>query len=187
MARNVVAQTEPKTPEAYAEWRYANAITYYWKVAGRNKTAYKYSRYLAIVLGSATTFVAAVAASTYGKGHAEAFAIATAILAALLAILGGFGQSFQWGAAWREMVLVAERLEQERDRMMVSEVENRDPETELELLNTLIINESRGFFDRVMGSSSPGVAPPDRGKGGIGGNGGSRGAADPKPISRPET
>jgi hypothetical protein len=48
---------------------------------------------------------------------ATTVAITTLLVAAALTIIGCLPQSFQWGAAWREMVLTAERLDQERDRI----------------------------------------------------------------------
>ena len=55
------------------------------------------------------------------------------------------------------MVSVAERLENEWDCIAVTPDAELKPVEDLKLLNSLIIQESNGFFDRVMGSSSPHV------------------------------
>ena len=137
----------------YVEKRYDAAIGYYWHVGSRNKRAYKWSRYLIIVLGSAVTLVASLSSAEFLKDHATLFAILTPVLAALLTMLSAFSQSFQWGASWREMVLAAERLQGERDRIAVTPDDAVDPLTDLAVLNQLVLRESAGFFDRVMGSS----------------------------------
>ena len=147
--------TDVEPPEKYLRQRYAAAIAYYWRVAQMNKRAYKWSRYLTIFLGSAVTLVASLSSAEFSKQHATLFGILTPCLAALLTMLSAFAQSFQWGASWREMVLVAERLENERDRIAVTPDAELKPAQDLQLLNSLIIQESSGFFDRVMGSSSP--------------------------------
>lgn len=137
----------------YVEQRYANAIQYYWRAGRRNKLAYTWSRYLAIVLGATVTLVASLSSAQLPSGLGKAIAIVTPLLAAMLTIIGGFSQSFQWGASWREMVLIAERLEAERDRLAVSQDEGLDLQRELRVLHQLVQRETGGFFDRVMGSS----------------------------------
>src|SRR5262245_24939819 len=87
----------------YVEERYDKVIAYYWATAGRNKLAYKWSRYLTIVLGATVTLVASLGSAKLPDGFGTAIAIATPLLAATLTIIGGFSQSFQWGASWREM------------------------------------------------------------------------------------
>jgi hypothetical protein len=37
-----------------------------------------------------------------------------------MAIVSGITQTFQWGAAWSDMVITASRLEKERDRIAVT-------------------------------------------------------------------
>lgn len=140
----------------YVEERYLAAIRYYWFVAVRNKRAYKSARYLTVVLGSLLTLVASLSSAEFFQGHKVAFAIITPVLAALLTMIGSFAQSFQWGATWREMVLIAERLQKELDRVRLSKGDGATYLKDVTLLNDLIIQESSGFFDRVMGSSSTG-------------------------------
>jgi hypothetical protein len=79
----------------------------------------------------------------------------TPVLAAVLTITSTLLQTFQWEAAWREMVLTAEQLEKERDRILVMEPAKLDATSELAQLNNLVIEESQGFFDRVLGRSGP--------------------------------
>lgn len=142
--------TETRT---YIVNRFQRAIDYYWQASRYNKRAYKLTRYLTVILGAVVTLVASISSAKFVEdwGWATALAILTPVLAALLAIVGGFSQSFQWGAAWQEMVLTAERLEKELDRIQVTEAAQIDAQQELELLNELVIAESRGFFGRIVG------------------------------------
>lgn len=139
----------------YVLQRYDDAIGYYWKVGARNKRAYKWSRYLSIVFGATVTLFASLMSADFVADSTDLgrfLAISTPVLSALLAVIGGFGQNFNWGAAWREMVLTAEKLEKERDRVRVSRDEN-DAESDLAVLNDMILAESRSFFDRILGTS----------------------------------
>jgi hypothetical protein len=47
------------------------------------------------------------------------------------------------------MVLAAERLERERDRIVVT---RGDAAKDLDILHGLVIQESEGFFTRILGS-----------------------------------
>jgi hypothetical protein len=67
----------------------------------------------------------------------------------VLTIIGGLSQSFQWGAAWQQMVVTAEKLERERDRIMVT---RGDAEADLAILHQLVLDESQSFFTRILGS-----------------------------------
>ena len=80
------------------------------------------------------------------------FAVATPIIAALLTIISGFSQSFHWGAAWRDMVVNASRLEKERDRFLATKHEEKNFQSELDLLNSMVIEETQSFFQRVLDS-----------------------------------
>ena len=135
---------------AYVLERYNEAIRYYWKASALNRRLYKWSRYLVVVLGAVVTLLASIGSSSSMTGNwSTAVAIATPLVAAVLTIIGGLSQSFQWGAAWQEMVLAAERLERERDRIMVT---RSDPAKDLEMLHSLVLQESEGFFTRILGS-----------------------------------
>ena len=137
----------------YVIKRYNDAISYYWKASRFNRRLYKWTRYLVIVFGALVTLLASISSASQITGvWATALAIATPLLAAVLTIIGGLSQSFQWGAAWQEMVLTAERLERERDRILVT---RGDPEADLETLHKLVLQESEGFFMRILGSVQP--------------------------------
>lgn len=137
----------------YVLKRYEDSIRYYWKASALNRRLYKWTRYLVVVFGAVVTLLASISSTNVFTGSWElAVQIATPLVAALLTIIGGLSQSFQWGAAWQEMVLTAERLERERDRILVT---RSDPERDLEVLNSLVLRESEGFFMRILGSVQP--------------------------------
>ena len=134
----------------YVLERYDLAINYYWKASRMNRRFYKWTRYLVVVIGALVTLLASLSASSAMTGGWQmAVNVATPISAAVLTIIGGLSQSFQWGAAWQEMVLTAEKLQRERDRIMVT---RSDAETDLQILNHYVLGESEGFFTRVLGS-----------------------------------
>ena len=80
------------------------------------------------------------------------FAVATPIIAAKFTVINGPGQNFHWGSTWRDMVINATRLEKERDRFLATKKEKRDLETELDILNSIVLEETRNFFQRVLDS-----------------------------------
>jgi hypothetical protein len=134
----------------YVLKRYDEAIRYYWKASALNRRLYKWTRYLVVVFGAVVTLLASLSSSSIVTGGwGLAVDIATPLVAAVLTIIGGLSQSFQWGAAWQEMVLTAERLERERDRILVA---RSDPAADLDTLNELVLRESEGFFTRILGS-----------------------------------
>ena len=144
-------------PDDYVLQRYSSAIEYYWRASRHNKHAYKLTRGLLVVLGALVTLVASLSSASFVAAHPLldlVFAIATPVLAACLAIIGGFAQSFHWGAAWRDMAMNAERLEEERDRLLVTKAEERDPAKELATLNTLLLSETQTFFQRILGGGN---------------------------------
>ena len=137
----------------YVLTRYNASIAYYWKASALNRRLYKWTRYLVVIFGAIVTLFASISASSAITGMwGTVVAVTTPIVAAVLTILGGLSQSFQWGAAWQEMVLTAERLEKERDRIIVT---RSDPASDLEILNGLVLQESEGFFTRILGSVQP--------------------------------
>lgn len=145
-----------ESADDYVIQRYRSAIGYYWRASRNNKRAYKTTRSLVTILGALVTLVASLSSSGFIKSSSfweTTFAIAAPVLAAILTIVGGFSQSFQWGAAWRDMVLNAERLESEMDRILVTKPENRDQVKELAILNELVVEESETFFQRMLGGS----------------------------------
>lgn len=140
----------------YVLQRYNSCIEYYWSASRHNKKAYKVTRSLVMILGAFVTLVASLSSASFIESNPvsdTAFAIASPILAAILTIAAGFSQTFHWGAAWRDMVLTAERLERERDRIAVTKTEERDTAKEMAILNDLVISESETFFQRILGGA----------------------------------
>jgi hypothetical protein len=143
----------------FVEKRYQSAIDYYWKASRHNKRAYKWIRGFTLILGSLVTLVASLSSFKIIQDDplwAALFAISAPLLAAVMTVLSGFSQSFQWGAAWHDMVITAESLEKERDRFFVTKPEEKDLVEEVALLNDFIISESQGFFQRILGSFKSG-------------------------------
>ncbi len=163
MSENSPSPTfEEHIDQSYVLERYKSSIAYYWGASRHNKQAYRQSRSLAITLGALVTLISSLASASFIEDHEVLniiFSVATPIVAALLTIIGGFAQSFHWGATWRDMVINAERLEKERDRFLSTKPEDRDLKSELEILNGLIIEETRSFFQRVLDSE---IKPKDR-------------------------
>jgi len=133
--------------------RYQERIKYYAKASQHNKRAYKTARYLAVVLGALVTLLASLSSAYFIRGTwlETGFDILTPLLAAGLAIVGGFSQNFQWGAAWSDMRITAERLETELDRISVTPPHQIDAVQELALLDAMVLDETRGFFQRLFG------------------------------------
>jgi Protein of unknown function (DUF4231) len=143
--------------------RYEQRIQYYWKASQYNKQSYKVTRYLTVLLGALVTLIASLSSADFIKssnGLAFLFAILTPLLAASMAIVGGISQTFQWGAAWSDQVITATRLEKERDRVAVTPPQQLDPVKEMALLDDLVLVETEGFFQRLLGSGGPGKASP---------------------------
>lgn len=140
--------------EAYVKKRYDDAISYYWKAAATNKRTYKLNRSLVIILGASVTLLSSLLSASYLQKGAWStiISIATPLSAAVLTIINGFIQSFQSGAAWRDMVLSAERLEKERDRFMATPAGDKNYKRELSILNSIVVNESAAFFKRILDS-----------------------------------
>jgi ABC-type multidrug transport system fused ATPase/permease subunit len=136
----------------YVLQRYDQAIRYYWTASRNNKRWYKWTRHLTVILGATVTLLASLSSSELVTGAWRVVVgIAAPVIAAALTISSGLLSAFQWGAAWQEMVLTAERLEQERDRIRVTPAS--DPARDLEILNKLVLTESAGFFTRIMGNA----------------------------------
>ncbi len=140
----------------YVLKRYRTAIEYYWKASRHNKRAYKTTRSLVVILGASVTLAASLSSSKLVASSPvwdTTLAIAAPVMAAILTVVGGFSQSFHWGATWRDMVLNAERLERELDRIRVLKAGDLDQAKELATLNALVIEESETFFQRILGGS----------------------------------
>jgi len=149
---------DPAQARQFVLQRYKESIEFYWRSSHRNKIGYKTTRYLTVVLGSIVTLISSLSAAEFIKSSpawALSFSVLTPVLAATLAIVGGFSQAFQWGPTWREMVLTAEELTRERDRINLTSAERLDAVKEVALLDDLLLQETRGFFERVFGGSEP--------------------------------
>ena len=141
--------------EQYVLKQYKDKIDYYWAASRSNKKAYKRFRTWSIVLGALVTFISSLSAAEFIQSLdwlRIVFAIATPVIAATLTVIGGLGQNFHWGATWRDMVVNATRLEKERDRFMATGPEKKDIEKELDTLNTIVLEETKNFFQRVLDS-----------------------------------
>jgi hypothetical protein len=141
--------------EQYILKKYEDRVNYYWKASRNNKNSYKRYRSWTIFLGSLVTLVSSISAAEFVQRPEWlriSFAIATPVIAATLTVISGLGQNFHWGSTWRDMVINAVRLEKERDRFLATKKENRDLEKELELLNSIVLEETRSFFQRVLDS-----------------------------------
>jgi hypothetical protein len=141
--------------EEYVLTQYDSSINYYWKSSSDNKNAYKRVRSWSIILGALVTLISSLASASFIEANeviATGFAILTPVVAAILTILSGFSQSFHWGATWRDMILNAQRLKKEKDRFLATNPENRDFQKELEILNTIVMKETKSFFQRVLDS-----------------------------------
>lgn len=135
--------------------RYKRAIEYYWAASKTNKNWYKITRSLTVIFGALVTLIASLASSTEIVENpfiVKMFALGTPVLAALLTIITGFSQSFQWGSTWQNMVLTAQQLQKEYDKYLVTPVTERNHSEESDKLNNFVITESEGFFERMLGS-----------------------------------
>ena len=149
--------------DKHIQKRYMNAINYYWGASKANKRWYKRTRSFTVIIGALVTLIASLATSSIiepGDGQEPGFlqnmfALGTPILAAVLTIVAGFSQSFQWGSTWQNMVLTAQHLEKEYDRYLVTPINKRNFIEEVDKLNGFVINESRGFFERMLGIGKP--------------------------------
>jgi hypothetical protein len=133
--------------------RYQERIQYYAKASENNKRAYKTARYLTVVLGALVTLLASLSSAYFVRGTwlETGLDVLTPLLAAGLAMVGGFSQNFQWGAAWSDMRIAAERLEAKRDRIFVTSPGQIDAVRELAVLDAMVLDETRGFFQRLFG------------------------------------
>ena len=150
--------------ENYVLQQYESKIKYYWDSSRSNKQLYKRYRTWSVILGALVTLVSSISAAEFIQsvdGLRIGFAVATPLIAATLTVIGGLGQSFHWGATWRDMVVNATRLEMERDRFLATP-QTRDCESELNTLNSIILDETKNFFQRVLDSE---IRPKDQSSG----------------------
>ena len=145
--------------DKHIQERYKNAIEYYWGASRANKRWYKRTRSYTVIIGALVTLIASLTTSEIivEAEMQKLFGLGTPILAAVLTTIAGFSQSFQWGSTWQNMVLTAQQLQKEYDRYLVTPINERNFSKEAEILNAFVINESRGFFDRMLGIARPSV------------------------------
>lgn len=151
--------------------RYKNAINYYWAASKANRNWYKITRSLSVIVGALVTLIASLASSTIIAESPileTTFALGTPILAAVLTIITGFSQSFQWGSTWQNMVLTAQQLQKEFDKYLVTPPDDRNYAAEADKLNNFVITESVGFFDRMLGGGKPNSSQPEQNNNGNG-------------------
>jgi len=164
-----MAETEKTNmvDEQYVLKQYQKMIDYYWGASRSNRNAYKSYRSWSVILGALVTLISSIAAAEFVQNPEwlrVAFAIATPVIAAVLTVINGLGQNFHWGATWRDMVLNATRLERERDRFLSTSPDKRDIQKELDVLNSIVLEETRNFFQRVLDSEmKPKDTPPTEG------------------------
>ena len=87
--------------------------------------------------------------------------VATPLLAFTLTVINGLSQNFQWGATWRDMMVNRQRLEKERDRFLSTPVEKRNYKAELKVMNDIVLEETKAFFQRILDSEVVPTASPD--------------------------
>lgn len=141
----------------YIQSRYKNAIDFYWASSRANKHWYKATRSLTVIVGALVTLIASLASSTIIADTPivkAMFDIGTPILAAVLTIIAGFSQSFQWGSAWQNMVLTAQQLQREYDRYLVTPMDEKDFSAEAKKVNDFVVQHSETFFDRMLGCAT---------------------------------
>lgn len=141
--------------EKYILDQYKSKIDYYWNASSSNKKSYKRYRSWTIFLGALVTLVSSLSTAEFIQDPPWLrilFAVATPIIAASLTVINGLSQNFHWGSTWRDMVINATRLEKERDRFLATAKKDRDLVQELDTLNSIILEETRNFFQRVLDS-----------------------------------
>ncbi len=141
--------------EKYVFEKYNEKIKYYWDASASNKRAYKSFRTWTIILGAAVTLISSLSAADFIQSVPWiriVFAVATPLIAATLTVSSGLSQNFHWGATWRDMVINATRLEKERDRFYATCAGKKSFEKDLDVLNSLVLEETTNFFQRVLDS-----------------------------------
>lgn len=144
-----------ETLDDYVKRTYKEKIDYYWRASSTNKKNFKRYRYWTTILGSLVTLVASLTTSEFIQSDdflATLFTVSTPVLAAVLTVISGISQNFQWGATWRDMVVNAQRLEKERDRFLATAAADRNYVQELQIINETIMDETQSFFQRVLDS-----------------------------------
>jgi len=150
-----VPTEKEETLDEYVKRTYKEKIDYYWKASSTNKKNFKRYRYWTTILGSLVTLVASLTTSEFIQSDeilATLFTVSTPILAAILTVISGISQNFQWGATWRDMVVNAQRLQKERDRFLATAPADHNHVQELQIINETVLDETQTFFQRVLDS-----------------------------------
>lgn len=150
-----VADGKVKDLDKYVYDMYKSQIDYYGRSGSNNKNYYKNYRTLTIVLGALVTLIASLASSRFISEYEWlelTFMVATPVLAFTLTVINGLSQNFQWGATWRDMMVNRQRLEKERDRFLTTPVEKRNYKSELKIMNDIVLDETKTFFQRILDS-----------------------------------
>ena len=137
----------------YVLERYDEKIKYYWEASRNSKNTYKRYRLLTVILGSLITLVSSLSASEFVEANSvlrTIFTLAVPIMAATLTIVSGALTGFHWGANWRDMVVNATKLEMERDRFLATPPDQRNYPEALEIMNSVVLEETTSFFQRVL-------------------------------------
>ena len=151
---NELAQST-EIDEKYILDQYKSKIDYYWGASSSNKKSFKRYRSWTIFLGALVTLISSLSTAEFVQDPPWLrilFSVATPVIAASLTVINGLGQNFHWGSTWRDMVVNATRLEKERDRFLAIKKAERDLVKELDILNSIVLEETRNFFQRVLDS-----------------------------------
>lgn len=136
--------------DTYIKKRYDEAIEQYWQASTTNKTWYKITRSLTVIISTLVTLISALASSTIILDNETlkiVFALGTPVLSAVLTIVASFSQNFQWGSTWQNMILTGQQIQRDYDHYLVTPLNKRNYIEEADKLNSFVINESEGFLE----------------------------------------
>lgn len=159
---NLTGKIEDK--DKYVHQAYDKQIDWYWKASTANKTSYKRYRFWTVVLGALVTLIASLTTTeliSNNKLLDSIFTLLTPALAATLTIINTLSQNFQWGAAWRDMVINASRLQREKSRFLATDPQERDYKNELVLIDEIVLEETQAFFRRILDTEAVPTESPD--------------------------
>ena len=140
----------------YVLKQYNDKIEYYWRISSNNKRLFRNYRTWTVILSALLTLMSAASAFEFTQNHAwlkYTFQLYTLVIAATLTVMLGLGQNSHSGSSWRDMVITASRLERERDRFLAISPETRSIEKELDIINGIILEDTRSFFHSVVDNS----------------------------------
>ena len=138
--------------DKYVHEEYRNQLHYYWRSASKNKKSYRVYRVLPILLGAFLTFASAISSTDFiskNEIYRTIFAIGTPLLAVFLTISNELAKITNWAKNWRDANLTALRLEEEMNKFLTTNVEERKYQKEIEKIYKIISKEANEFFDRT--------------------------------------